>query len=175
MWTLVPASQQSLFHAWASAAKAALVLFCMAVTAASAADGAAPANKCATGQLEVKVAVGLTSKTASFVCGTPLVHLLPKREDTSSSPKCFKEKDCTTPTLCSAVVGADVDLSVAEAVGADNRTTDKGYTVKVQRLPTEAKVVYFQCSQSDTQGAGGRTTNCTVEVAVPAKPAADSK
>lgn len=177
MRTGAPRPHQSLVLARASATKAVVVLLFTAVAVAPAAGSTGEGTTCTTDQTKINVAVGVTSKTATFVCGSPFVTLLPPAEQSTKFEKCFEDKECNTaPKLFSAVVGADVGLAVAQADGAKDGPRAKGFAITVQRLPTEAKTVYFQCSSGQAAEATRReATKCTVEVAIPARPAADSK
>lgn len=164
-------------RAQAFAANAVLTLLCLA--AAAAAAGSQQHNMCTAGQ-GVKVAVGVTSKTVLFVCQSELPNLRPPNEANASKPiKCFRDRACTSPEDCSTVLGADVGLTVAaEPAAAKAAQVDKAYTVAVEKLPKDAKTVFFQCSSQAAAASSdlSRDTGaCTVEVTIPAKPAADSK
>ncbi|PHJ14674.1 sag-related sequence srs53f, partial [Cystoisospora suis] len=166
-------SHQGLVGAQAAGAYAILVFVCMVVGASAASAG--QENKCTAEGTEVQVTVGVTSKTVSFICESTVPDLLPaKKADDPNFDQCYDEKACNTPKDFSAVVGADVGLAVAGPVAAN---PDQKYTVTVQKLPKEAKTVFFVCSSKKASALPKVDSlpdkKCIVALTIPAKPPAD--
>lgn len=157
----------------ASAAKAGLLLFCTAA-AAAAASSPVQGNKCTSDNQEVNVDVGVTSKTATFACGSELANLLPPQE-AERFAKCYDSEECRTPVDFTAAVGADVGLAVSGRTASKEEATGTTYEVTVQKLPARPKTVFFLCSKDAAPQGKESTKPCTVKVAIPAKPPADSK
>ncbi|PHJ18705.1 sag-related sequence srs53c [Cystoisospora suis] len=165
-------SYHGLVGAQAARACATLVFVCVVVGPSSASAG--QENMCSAGGT-IPVTVNVTSKTVSFTCASAVSHLLPAKKGSASNfDQCYDDKACTTAKNSSVVVGTDVGLVVT---GPANSETNKKYTVTVQKLPTEAKTVFFLCSENETPTTvpdAPEDKKCTVELTIPAKPPADT-